>query len=141
VLGSLRSDQAPISISRRSYGVIGIVCLAASIPSWILLAVGRLFTGRDPFLLIPFAGVPVGVMLLLFSADRFQRTRLSDNGFRVALIAVSVAACGLASWFGARAGAEALLTATRFCVMAASYLAFFSFAVLIAAAAKGNKPA
>ena len=59
----------------------------------------------------------------------------------MALIAVSVASCGLASWVGAHAGAEALLTATHFCVMAASYLAFFSFAVLIAAAVKGNKPA
>jgi len=38
-----------------------------------------------------------------------------------------------------RAGAEALLTAVRFCGMAASYLAFFSFAVLIAAAAKGKR--
>ena len=113
--------------------------MAAGIPSWILLAQGHLFSGRDPYLLIPFAGVPVGVMLMLFAAGRFHATRLSDNGFRVALIAVSVGFCGLASWLGAHAGAEALLTAVRFCAVAASYLAFFSFALLIGAAAKGNK--
>jgi hypothetical protein len=135
------SDDAPLSISQRSYGVVGVLCLAAGVPSWILLAQGRLFTGRDPYLLIPFAGVPVGIMLMLFATDRFRRTGLSDNGFRVALIAVSVGFCGLASWFGAHAGAEALLTATRFCGMAASYLAFFSFAVLIDAAAKGKRSA
>jgi len=133
------SDDTPLSISRRSYGVMGVLCLVAGVPSWILLAQGCLFTGRDPYLLIPFAGVPVGIMLMLFATDRFRRTGLSDNGFRVALIAGSVGFCGLASWFGMRAGAEALLTAVRFCGMAASYLAFFSFAVLIAAAAKGKR--
>jgi hypothetical protein len=133
--------DAPLPISRRSYMVLGMLCLAASIPSWVFLARGRLFAGRDPFLLIPFAGVPAGVMLILFAADRFERTRLSDNGFRVALIAVSVGVCGLGSWIGVHSGAEALQTAMRFCVMAASYLALFSFGILVAAVVQGKKPA
>ena len=135
------SLDAPLSVSRRSYAVVGALCLAAGIPSWMLLFTGRLFAGRDPFLLIPFAGVPVGVMLILFGADRFKRTRMSDNGFRVALIAVSVAFCGLGSWLGVHSGAEALQTALRFCVMAASYLAFFSFALLVVALVKGKNHA
>jgi hypothetical protein len=132
-------DAPPAAISRRSYLVLGALCLAAGIPSWILLAGGRLFAGRDPNLLIPFSGVPAGLMLLLFAANRFHRTQLSDNGFRVALIAVSVGVCGVGSWIGARLGATALLTALRFCTVAASYLAFFSFGLLIVGAAKGKR--
>ena len=117
---------------------MAILCLAASLPSWVLLAEGRLFTGRNPYLLVPFTGVPAGVMLLLYAMDRFQRTRLSDNGYRVALLAASVGVCGLGSWLGVHTGVEALLTAMRFCVMAASYLALFSFAVLVAALIQGR---
>ena len=112
--------------------------MAAGLPSWVFLVTGRLFTGRDPFLLIPFAGVPVGIMLCLFAADRLHRNRLSDNGFRVGLIAVSVGFCGLGSWLGVHSGVLALQTALRFCVMAASYLAFFSCTILVAAAFKGK---
>jgi len=133
------SLDTPLPISRRSYAVVGALCLAAGIPSWMLLFSGRLFAGRDPFLLIPFAGVPAGIMLILFAADRFGRTRLSDNGFRVALIAVSVAVCGLGAWVGVHSGAEALETMLHFCAMAASYLAFFSFAILVVALIKGKK--
>ena len=117
---------------------MGALCLGAGIPSWVLLAQGHLSRGGDPLLLIPFAGVPVGIMLIPFAAGRFHRTRLSDNGYRVALLAASVGLCGSASWLGAHAGAEALFTAVRFCAMAASYLAFFGFVILVAAAVKGR---
>jgi hypothetical protein len=130
--------DTPLPISRRSYVVMGALFLAASIPSWVLLVTGRLFTGRNPYLLLPFAGAPAGIMLLLFAANRFDRTRLSDHAFRVALIAVSIGVCGVGSWVGVRAGAEALQTAMRFCAMAASYLALMSLGLLIAAAVKGK---
>jgi len=132
------SPETPLPISRRSYVVMGLLCLAASIPSWILLATGRLFRGRDPYLLMPFTGVPAGIMLLVFAANRFHRTRLSDNGFRVALIAMSIGVCGVGSWVGVHAGAEPLQTAMRFCAMAGSYLALMSVGLLIAAAVKGK---
>ena len=135
------SLDAPLPVSRRSYAVVGALCLAAGIPSWVLLFEGRLFAGRDPFLLIPFAGVPAGLMLILFAAGTFARTRMSDNGFRVALIAVSVGVCGLGAAAGVRSGAEALLTMLHFCAMAASYLALFACAILIAALIKGKNQA
>lgn len=127
-----------LGVSRRSYLIMGLIALAASLPSWILLVAGRLFTDRNPYLLLPFSGIPAGILMLLFAAGRFPRIALSDHGFRVALLALGMGVCGLGSWLGVRTGVEALLTANRFCATAASYLALLSFGLLTAAALRGK---
>src|SRR5262245_20436512 len=100
-------DESPEPhVSRRSYLVVGGMCLAASVPSLVLLFTGRLFTDRDPFLLLPFTGVPAGILLVLFGLERIRRIPLSDHGFRLALLALAVSICFLGSWIGVRVGAE-----------------------------------
>ena len=135
-------DDAPPEhprVSRRSYFILGFLALAACLPSVALLVTGRLFTDRDPYLLLPFTGLPAGILLVLFAAGRFPRIPLSDHGFRVGLLALGVSVCALGSWLGVRTGVESLLTANRFCATAASYLALLSFGLLTAAALRGKK--
>ena len=129
------------SVSRGAYLILGLFALAVSLPSWALLAAGQLFRDRNPYLLLPFAAIPAGILLVLFAAGRFSRIPLSDHGFRVAILALGMGVCGLGSWLGVRAGVESLLTAHRFCATAASYLALLSFGLLTAAALRGKKEA
>jgi hypothetical protein len=135
----LHSSETRPPITPHSYLVVGAMCLAVGVPSWVLLLRGKLVSARDPNLLIPFFGIPAGVMLLVYGTGRLRASPRSDHGFRVALIALAVAVCMLGSWAGVRMGVPALQTAMRFSSMAASFLALMSFVLLTAAAVQGRK--
>jgi len=116
------------------YTRIGALYVLTSLPSWVLLAMGRLFEDRNPHLLIALGGLPLGAFFLLFGRGVLPVNSRSGIGARVASIGLFFAAVALASLLAVRAGAELLATAVLFSAMAASYLSLIAFGFLAAAA-------
>jgi len=116
-----------------AYYRLGGFFILSALPGWVFLGMGRLLQSRNPHLLLSLAGLPLGILFILFGRDILPRNSKSDIGARIGFLGACFVALAYLSWAAVQGGVPLLMTSVLFCSMTASYLSLLAFGFLVAA--------